>query len=99
VTLPGHKYAGGSQLNTSPIREYMSLVGSCSRNVGYVDAVEGGSIRLSRSSLGSGGRYHFILLRWVDGVDQFVRLDRNCDEVQRQWQATSAGAAARLQRP
>src|SRR5438270_644300 len=64
----------GAAMNASDIRAHMEVHGSCGNRVGLVDRVEGGSIRLTRASFGSGGEHHYIPLSWVEAVGESIRL-------------------------
>jgi hypothetical protein len=67
------------------IREHMDVMAADGRHVGTVDHMEGDSrIKLTKSD-SADGRHHLIPLDWVDHVDAHVHLNKNADEVRRQW--------------
>jgi hypothetical protein len=72
--------------NLARIRKRMAVVGSCGTFIGNVDCVEGHAIRLTGDSPGAHGQCHPLPLEWVESVDEFVYLDRPCDEVKKDWQ-------------
>jgi len=68
------------------IREHMPVIASCGKRIGTVDRVEGSSIKLTRSAPAAHGEHRYIPLSWVDSVDDNVRLNRNGEEAERDWQ-------------
>jgi hypothetical protein len=81
---PG-KMAAGSESAMNTIREHMEVIASCGKHVGVVDRIEGHAIKLTRSDPTAAGFHHFIPLDWVCSVDQRVHLNRNSEEVFRNW--------------
>ena len=79
--------------NAGNIHERMDVISSCGCNVGTVDHVEGGQIKLTKNGPQAGGQHHFIPMGWVDHVDQHVHLNKNADETRREWKAAPAGTA------
>lgn len=72
-------------VGANQIREHMEVMGADGRHVGTVDHMEGESrIKLTRSD-SDDGRHHLIPLDWVDHVDAHVHLNRNADDVKREW--------------
>ena len=68
------------------ITEHMEVLGSDGKHVGTVDHLEGTSqIKLTKSDPASKGTHHFIPLDWVDHVDAHVHLNKDAQEVERQW--------------
>lgn len=69
----------------SEIREHMEVRAADGRHVGTVDHMEGESrIKLTKSD-SKGGQHHMIPLDWVDHVDAHVHLNKDAQEVERQW--------------
>lgn len=69
----------------SEIREHMEVRAADGRHVGTVDHLEGDSrIKLTKSD-SKDGQHHLIPLDWVDHVDAHVHLNKDADEVSRQW--------------
>jgi hypothetical protein len=79
-------------MNAQQIREHMPVIASCGQRIGTVDRVEGSSIKLTRSAPAAHGEHRYIPLSWVDSVDDHVRLNRNSEEAERDWQEAPAGA-------
>jgi hypothetical protein len=84
------KMACASDKPTVNIREHMDVIGSCGKHVGVVDHVEGKSVKLTKSDPKAAGKHHYIPLDWVASVDQSVHLNKNSEEVFRDWKAESA---------
>jgi hypothetical protein len=72
--------------NASNIREHMPVIGSCGNKLGDVDRVEGDSIKLTKGS-SPDGQHHFIPSKWVEKVDDAVRLNKDCGEAKREWKS------------
>ncbi|CAK7259609.1 DUF2171 domain-containing protein [Shinella yambaruensis] len=71
----------------SEIREHMEVRAADGRHVGTVDHMEGDSrIKLTKSD-SKDGQHHLIPLDWVDHVDAHVHLNKDAQEVERQWSA------------
>jgi hypothetical protein len=69
----------------SEIREHMEVRAADGRHVGTVDHLEGDSrIKLTKND-SKDGQHHLIPLDWVDHVDAHVHLNKDADEVQREW--------------
>ncbi len=67
------------------IREHMEVRAADGRHVGTVDHLDGESrIKLTKSD-STDGKHHMIPIEWVDHVDAHVHLNKNADDVQRQW--------------
>jgi hypothetical protein len=69
--------------DTHEIHERMEVVDSGGRHVGFVETVEGNSIRLMRDDPDPDAPHHRVPIAWVEGVGQTVRLDRDRDQVMR----------------
>jgi hypothetical protein len=83
------KMALASEKTPSTIREHMEVIASCGKHVGLVDRIEGNSIKLTQSDPSAAGKHHFIPLDWVGTVDQHVHLNKNSEEVFRDWKSES----------
>jgi len=79
-------------MNGPEILEHMEVFASDGQRVGLVDQVEGGSIKLTKTSPESDGEHHFLPLDWVAAVDWAVYLNKPSDEVRRDWQGAPIGA-------
>ncbi len=86
--------ACGAAKSKTDIRDHMEVVASCGMHVGVVDHVEGKSVKLTKQDSAAGGKHHFIPLDWVAKVDEHVHLNRNHEEVFREWKAEPVGAGA-----
>ena len=75
---------------TPTIREHMEVIASCGKHVGVVDRIEGNSVKLTKSDPTAAGQHHFIPLDWVATVDEHVHLNKNSEEVFRNWKAEPA---------
>jgi hypothetical protein len=72
-------------VSASEIREHMEVRAADGRHVGTVDHMEGDSrIKLTKSD-SKDGQHHLIPLDWVDHVDAHVHLNKDAQEVERQW--------------
>ena len=76
------------------IREHMPVIGSCGQRIGTVDRVEGSSIKFTKSAPAAHGEHRYIPLEWVASVDENVRLNKNREDVEREWQDAPVGAGA-----
>jgi hypothetical protein len=81
LVLPGEKI-----MQTTSIREHMSVFGSCGQKVGTVDHLEGDSIKLTKKD-SPDGMHHFIPTSWVEKVDDAVRLNKDCGSAQKEWKS------------
>ena len=72
--------------DTSKIKEHMQVIGSCGKQVGVVDRVEGISIKLTKDGPEARGSHHYIPVDWVQRVDQHVHLSKPCADVHMEWQ-------------
>ncbi len=72
-------------IEASQIREHMEVRAADGGHVGTVDHMEGENrIKLTRTD-SEDGRHHLIPLDWVDHVDAHVHLNRNAEDVKRDW--------------
>ncbi|MBO9624380.1 MAG: DUF2171 domain-containing protein [Sphingomonas sp.] len=67
------------------VSEHMEVVGSDGSHVGTVDKVRGDRILLTKSDPEAGGHHHSIPSRWIDSVDDQVKLRKTADEAQAHW--------------
>ena len=69
------------------IEEHMEVVGSDGGQVGTVDYLDGGRIKLTRNDPTADGEHHLLLLEAVAGVDgRQVRLTAKAEQARRDWQ-------------
>jgi hypothetical protein len=88
------KMASASAPTATNIVEHMEVLASCGMHVGVVDHVEGSCVKLTKSDPTAAGLHHFIPLDWVATVDQRVHLNKNSEEVFRNWKTEAAGCCA-----
>jgi hypothetical protein len=69
----------------SSVAEHMEVVGSDGEHIGTVDKVRGDRIVLTKSDPDAGGRHHSIPSRWIDSVDDKVKLRKTADEAKSHW--------------
>jgi hypothetical protein len=81
-------------MNAQNIREHMPVIASCGQRIGTVDRVEGASIKLTKSAPAAHGEHRYIPLEWVESVRENVRLNKNSEQAERDWQDIPFGAAA-----
>lgn len=84
--------AEGSNAGIAGIKEHMNVIASCGKNVGKVDHVEGGAIKLTKKD-SPDGVHHFIPFGWVDWVDSQVHLKQNSQETEKNWKSDAAACA------
>ena len=75
------------------IREHIPVIASCGMRIGTVDRVEGSSIKLTKSAPAAHGEHRYIPMNWVKSVNENVRLNKNSDEVEQEWQSEPVGAS------
>jgi hypothetical protein len=73
-------------MSGTQIREHMPVIAEGGMRIGTVDAIEGSSIRLMKSAPAAHGQDRYIPLDWVESVSDHVQLNKNSDEVEREWQ-------------
>ena len=74
-------------MSEANIKEHMEIIGACGKHVGFVDRVEGLSMKLTTDSPGARGEHRYIPLAWIARVDEHVHLSKPCGAVQQEWQA------------
>jgi hypothetical protein len=67
------------------VNEHMEVVGSDGSHVGTVDKVRGDRIILTKNDADAGGHHHSIPSRWIDSVDDKVKLRKTADEAKAHW--------------
>jgi hypothetical protein len=67
------------------IRVKMEVVDVSGLHVGFVEEVEGETIRLLRNDPDPAAEHHRVPLGWVEGVGQTVRLSRSVKDVTANW--------------
>ncbi|PCD03662.1 SWFGD domain-containing protein [Sphingomonas spermidinifaciens] len=67
------------------VTEHMEVVGSDGEHVGTVDKVRGDRIILTKNDVDAGGRHHSIPSRWIDGVDDKVKIRKTAAEAKAEW--------------
>ncbi len=85
--------ACGTAKTTADIHERMNVIASCGKRVGIVDHIEGKSIKLTKNDSTAGGTHHLIPMDWVATVDKHIHLNKNSEEVFREWKAEPAVTA------
>ena len=80
--------------NKSNLRERMDVICSCGKKIGTIDRLESDSIKLAKSDPASDGQHHWVPYSWVDRVDRQVHLNRNYEEIQREWKGNSASVSS-----
>jgi hypothetical protein len=78
-------------VDTTKIVSHMVVVDSGGERVGTVDRVEAGAIKLAKFDQ-SDDHHHYVPLAWVAKVGQLVHLDRDLNEVRREWRTRPLAA-------
>ena len=76
----------------SKVTEHMEVVGSDGEHVGTVDKVRGDRILLTRNDADAGGRHHSIPSRWIESVDDTVKIRKTAEEAKAHWRDEERGA-------
>ncbi len=69
----------------SKVTEHMEVVGSDGEHIGTVDKVRGDRILLTKNDADAGGRHHSIPSRWIDSVDDKVKVRKTAEEAKSHW--------------
>jgi len=69
----------------SRVTEHMEVVGSDGEHVGTVDKVRGDRILLTKSDSDAGGRHHSIPSRWIESVDDKVKIRKTAEDAKAHW--------------
>lgn len=77
-------------IDVNQIKPHMSVVGANDKPFATVDHVQGKSLKLTKDTK---GEHHFIPLDWIDRVDDKVHVNKNGDEVMKQWTTSPGGDA------
>lgn len=83
----------GPAKGVANIEPKMDVLSSCGCNMGKVDHVEAGSIKLTKQD-STDGMHHFVPCEWVARVDEHVHLSRNAEELTRLWHEQVARTTA-----
>ncbi|MFA6112803.1 MAG: DUF2171 domain-containing protein [Sphingomonas sp.] len=69
----------------SKVTEHMEVLGSDGEHVGTVDKVRGDRVILTKSDADAGGRHHSIPSRWIDSVDDKVKIRKTAEVAKAHW--------------
>ncbi|WCM27758.1 DUF2171 domain-containing protein [Sphingomonas sp. QA11] len=69
----------------SKVSEHMEVLGSDGEHVGTVDKVRGDRIILTKSDVDAGGRHHSIPSRWIESVDDKVKIRKTAEDAKAHW--------------
>ncbi|MFV0623756.1 DUF2171 domain-containing protein [Sphingomonas sp. ac-8] len=75
----------GQRDSLSRVQEHMEVVGSDGKHVGKVDKVRGDRIVLTKSDSDAHGHHHSIPSRWIETVDDKVKIRKSADEAKSHW--------------
>ncbi len=67
------------------VTEHMEVLGSDGEHVGVVDKVRGDRIILTKSDAAAGGHHHSIPSRWVESINDKVKLRKTASEAKKAW--------------
>ena len=79
-----------ANIDTSKITEHMDVIAADGQNIGKVDHMQDGRIKLSKTS-SPDGQHHFVPLDWIDHIDQHVHLNKSLSDIRSQ---ASGGATS-----
>jgi hypothetical protein len=71
--------------DSNQIKSGMDVICSCGQRFGKVSSLIGTSIKLDSSDAATGNKVRYLPTEWVDRVDRRVYLNKNSQEVDRQW--------------
>jgi hypothetical protein len=80
--VAGHAPMGAADI--SNVKPHMPVIASCGTQIGKVDHLQDGAIKLTRND-SPDGMHHFIPTGWVARVDEHVHLNKNSEEAKRDW--------------
>jgi len=83
----------GDAKTVNDIQPEMDVISSCGCNMGKVDHLEAGSIKLTKKD-STDGQHHYVPTGWVERVDEHVHLSHNAEETIRLWHNEPAAATA-----
>jgi hypothetical protein len=75
----------GQRSSLNRVQEHMEVVGSDGQHVGTVDKVRGDRILLTKNDVDAHGRHHSIPSRWIETVDDKVKIRKTADEAKSHW--------------
>lgn len=75
----------GQRQGLSRVSEHMEVIGSDGGHIGTVDKVRGDRIILTKNDADAGGHHHSIPSRWIDSVDDKVKIRKTADEAKAAW--------------
>jgi len=67
------------------VTEHMEVIGSDDAHIGTVDKVRGDRILLTKNDADAGGRHHSIPSRWIESVDDKVKVRKTAEEAKAHW--------------
>ena len=70
-------------IDTSKIVEHMDVIAADGENLGKVDHMQDGRIKLTKTS-SPDGQHHFVPLDWIDHIDQHVHLNKTLAAIRAQ---------------
>jgi hypothetical protein len=76
----------------------MAVVDSDGTQIGIVDKVEGGHLKIIRPDQAPKYRLQYVSPDWIAAVDDRVRLNRTLDEAKRLWATEPYARRHKLQR-
>lgn len=75
------------------VDEHMEVVGSDGSHVGTVDKIRGDRILLTKRDPDAEGHHHSIPSRWIETVDDKVKLSKTADEARKHWRDEERNAS------
>jgi hypothetical protein len=75
----------GQRDSLTRVAEHMEVLGKDGEHVGTVDKVRGDRIILTKNDVDAGGHHHSIPSRWVESVDDKVKLRKTASEAKTAW--------------
>jgi hypothetical protein len=72
-----------SSIDTSKIIQHMDVIAADGQNIGKVDHMQDGRIKLAKTS-SPDGQHHFVPLDWIDHIDQHVHLNKTLSDIRAQ---------------
>ncbi len=69
-----------ANIDTSKIVEHMDVIAADGENLGKVDHMQDGRIKLAKNS-SPDGQHHFVPLDWIDHIDQHVHLNKTLSAI------------------
>ena len=75
----------GQRDQLTRVKEHQEVVGSDGKHIGTVDHVRDDRILLTKNDQDAGGRHHSIPSRWIESVDDKVKISKTADEAKSHW--------------